>query len=136
MNLDDIIPLIYENTDVINVDLQRPIPQADPELLEIKIEKVIEGNLTIKNIIPSPKRSSNLNDISQTNKFPILIPGKVKLPIFISFDITTEKIKGKYLIEIDTKHDLSFLEELTILYDHETVNNINLQDKVYSLLTI
>lgn len=97
MNLDDVIPLIYDYKGHINYELNRRIPQVDCEIIEVNKEKDRESISVIKQqYIPVilPKRLTILNDNSQTSKFPILIPGKVKMPVFISFDLTTENEKG------------------------------------------
>lgn len=93
MNVTEILPLIYESKKINNPDII--CPQIEKEE-EIKKDKDCESNNLVKRTVPNkPSRKDSLfKDDSHNNKFPILIQGKIKLPIFISFDKTTENDKG------------------------------------------
>ena len=90
MNINDILPLIYESTDT------KQLIDSTNQKKTTENKKIKDGENRIlindNPIIISPRRNSftYLNENSQLNRFPILIQTKVKLPIFVSFNVTTD----------------------------------------------
>lgn len=98
MDINNVLPLIVTPSDW-KVQ-ESSLPNVEEER---KRDKDCESNNLVKqpqatSPILSPKRNSFLNENSgSNNRFPILLQGKVKLPIFISFDVTSENgEKGKF----------------------------------------
>jgi hypothetical protein len=92
MDLNDVVPLFYTPKEQV-IPLQTS-PHVEEEK---KKDRDCESNILVKqqgSPIISPKRNSFLNENSTTNRFPILLQNKVKLPIFISFELTSENDKG------------------------------------------
>lgn len=98
MEIDEILSIIYEPRNI-----------SEPLFLEISSNKheemkkeISDENNILMRIKPSSissKRGSFtfLNENSQTSGFPLTLHKKVKLPIFISFDLTMENTeKGKF----------------------------------------
>lgn len=96
LNINEILPLIYESRDNYATSLN-DIQIVREE--EKKKDRDCESNILVKRNGPakSPRRESFFKEESTNNKFPILLQGKVKLPIFISFERTTENEKGNFL---------------------------------------
>lgn len=97
MDLTEISSLFYESKEFYLPEISVPHIEKEEEK---KKEKDGESNILVKSSprVISPKRQSFLNDnIHNSNKFPIILQGKVKLPIFISFDMTNENnLKGNH----------------------------------------
>jgi hypothetical protein len=74
--------------------------------------KAIEENIVsekppqIKRKDTSPKKPSLVENNAQ-NRFPVLVTGKVKLPIFVSFDLTNVEI-GRHIFIIQIQRLTSF----------------------------
>jgi hypothetical protein len=105
MNVTEILPLFYESTKIYNPDVICPQNEKEEE---IKKDKDCESNNLVKRTVPNKpsRRDSLFKDDSTNNKFPIIIQGKIKLPIFISFDRTTENEKGLLILMIRNRIQL------------------------------
>ncbi len=105
MNVTEILPLFYESTKIYNPDVICPQNEKEEE---IKKDKDCESNNLVKRTVPNKpsRRDSLFKDDSTNNKFPIIIQGKIKLPIFISFDTTTENEKGLLILMIRNRIQL------------------------------
>lgn len=70
--------------------------------------------------IKTPRRISVFNEVQ--NKLPLFLVEKVKIPKFVSSNVNTgENYDSEYSQE--TVHQLSFIEEMSILYHNDNVIN-------------